>query len=80
MMSFKLIPASKWQMCLLALITLAVSVPPVQPATRFVNHLLIDENLPASLASTLPVACSHATDLGKQPFAPPCGGIRARAV
>jgi predicted nuclease of predicted toxin-antitoxin system len=32
-----------------------------------VNHLLIDENLPASLASTLPLPCSHATDLGKQP-------------
>ena len=31
------------------------------------NHLLIDENLPASLATTLPVACSHATALGKQP-------------
>jgi predicted nuclease of predicted toxin-antitoxin system len=32
-----------------------------------VNHLLIDENLPASLAATLPVECSHATDLGSQP-------------
>jgi predicted nuclease of predicted toxin-antitoxin system len=32
-----------------------------------VNHLLIDENLPASLAATLPIPCSHATDLGKQP-------------
>lgn len=31
------------------------------------NHLLIDENLPASLAKTLPLACSHATDLGEQP-------------
>ena len=31
------------------------------------NHLLIDENLPASLAATLPIPCSHATDLGKQP-------------
>lgn len=31
------------------------------------NHLLIDENLPASLAATLPVPCSHAADLGKQP-------------
>lgn len=30
-------------------------------------HLLIDENLPASLATTLPVICSHATDLGAQP-------------
>lgn len=30
-------------------------------------HLLIDENLPASLATTLPVSCSHATDLGTQP-------------
>jgi len=32
-----------------------------------VNHVLIDENLPASLAVILPVACSHATDLGVQP-------------
>ena len=31
------------------------------------NHLLIDENLPASLAGLLPVSCSHATDLGAQP-------------
>lgn len=31
------------------------------------NHLLIDENLPASLAEILPIACSHATDLGAQP-------------
>ena len=31
------------------------------------NHLLIDENLPASLASLLPLSSSHATDLGKQP-------------
>ena len=30
-------------------------------------HLLIDENLPASLADHLPVSCSHATDLGDQP-------------
>jgi predicted nuclease of predicted toxin-antitoxin system len=30
-------------------------------------HLLIDENLPASLADLLPVPCSHATDLGDQP-------------
>ena len=30
------------------------------------NHLLIDENLPASLASILPVDCSHASILGKQ--------------
>jgi predicted nuclease of predicted toxin-antitoxin system len=32
-----------------------------------VTHILIDENLPASLAATLPVNCSHATDLGDQP-------------
>jgi predicted nuclease of predicted toxin-antitoxin system len=32
-----------------------------------VKHLLIDENLPASLAVILPVSCSHATDLGIQP-------------
>jgi predicted nuclease of predicted toxin-antitoxin system len=32
-----------------------------------VNHLLIDENLPASLAAILPVGCSHATELGLQP-------------
>ncbi|MCH7226430.1 DUF5615 family PIN-like protein [Haloferula sp. A504] len=31
------------------------------------NHLLIDENLPFSLAKHLPVPCSHATDLGRQP-------------
>ena len=31
------------------------------------NHLLIDENLPASLAGILPLDCSHATDLGEQP-------------
>ena len=30
------------------------------------NHLLIDENLPASLAAILPLDCAHATDLGKQ--------------
>lgn len=30
-------------------------------------HLLIDENLPASLADHLPVSCSHATDFGGQP-------------
>ena len=30
------------------------------------NHLLIDENLPASLATILPVDCSHATDIGPQ--------------
>ena len=34
--------------------------------TRFVNHLLIDENLPASLVAILPLDCSHATDLGEQ--------------
>jgi predicted nuclease of predicted toxin-antitoxin system len=32
-----------------------------------VNHLLIDENLPASLADILPLDCSHATDLGERP-------------
>jgi len=32
-----------------------------------VKHLLIDENLPASLALLLPVTCSHATDIGQQP-------------
>jgi predicted nuclease of predicted toxin-antitoxin system len=32
-----------------------------------VKHLLIDENLPVSLAQILPVECSHATDLGAQP-------------
>jgi predicted nuclease of predicted toxin-antitoxin system len=32
-----------------------------------VKHLLIDENLPSSLARLLPVACSHATDIGPQP-------------
>ena len=31
------------------------------------THLLIDENLPASLAQLLPVKCSHATDIGAQP-------------
>ena len=31
------------------------------------KHLLIDENLPASLANLLPVPCSHATDIGQQP-------------
>lgn len=31
------------------------------------THLLIDENLPASLARLLPVTCSHATDLEAQP-------------
>ena len=31
------------------------------------KHLLIDENLPASLAQILPVECSHATDIGPQP-------------
>ncbi len=31
------------------------------------NHLLIDENLPASLADVLPQDCSHATELGAQP-------------
>ena len=31
------------------------------------KHLLIDENLPASLASLLPVPCSHATDIAQQP-------------
>ncbi len=30
------------------------------------KHLLIDENLPISLAGLLPVECSHATDLGTQ--------------
>ena len=30
------------------------------------KHLLIDENLPASLANLLPLACSHATDIGQQ--------------
>jgi predicted nuclease of predicted toxin-antitoxin system len=32
-----------------------------------VNHLLIDENPPASLAGVLPPDCSHATELGPQP-------------
>jgi len=32
-----------------------------------VKHLLIDENLPASLALLLPVTCSHATDVAQQP-------------
>lgn len=31
------------------------------------NHLLIDENLPASLAGILPLGCTHATSLGSQP-------------
>lgn len=31
------------------------------------KHLLIDENLPASLARGLPVACSHATEIAPQP-------------
>lgn len=31
------------------------------------KHLLIDENLPASLARDLPIACSHATDIAQQP-------------
>ena len=31
------------------------------------KHLLIDENLPASLARGLPVNCSHATDIAQQP-------------
>lgn len=31
------------------------------------THLLIDENLPISLAKLLPVECSHATDIGTQP-------------
>ncbi len=31
------------------------------------KHLLIDENLPSSLASLLPVETTHATDLGSQP-------------
>lgn len=30
------------------------------------KHLLIDENLPISLARLLPIDCSHATDLGTQ--------------
>jgi predicted nuclease of predicted toxin-antitoxin system len=34
--------------------------------TRVVKHLLIDENLPASLASILPVDCSHASELCEQ--------------
>jgi predicted nuclease of predicted toxin-antitoxin system len=32
-----------------------------------VNHLLIDENLPASLAHILPLVSSHATNLGERP-------------
>jgi predicted nuclease of predicted toxin-antitoxin system len=32
-----------------------------------VKHLLIDENLPTSLAKQLPGECSHATDIGTQP-------------
>jgi predicted nuclease of predicted toxin-antitoxin system len=32
-----------------------------------VKHLLIDENLPASLARGLPVAYSHATEIAPQP-------------
>lgn len=31
------------------------------------KRLLIDENLPDSLARRLPVECLHATDLGEQP-------------
>lgn len=31
------------------------------------KHLLIDENLPASLAQLFSVECSHATDIGPQP-------------
>jgi predicted nuclease of predicted toxin-antitoxin system len=31
------------------------------------THLLIDENLPASLVDVLPLDCSHATELGAQP-------------
>lgn len=31
------------------------------------KHLLIDENLPASLAGILPLDCTHATRLGAQP-------------
>jgi len=34
---------------------------------RLVTHLLIDENLPASLAAGLPIICSHACDLGARP-------------
>ena len=30
-------------------------------------RFLIDENLPATLATKLPVVCMHATDLGEQP-------------
>lgn len=30
-------------------------------------RFLIDENLPATLATSLPVPCMHATDLGGQP-------------
>lgn len=36
-------------------------------STRIVKHLLIDENLPASLAEILPIHCTHATSLGAQP-------------
>ena len=39
----------------------------VHRLARFVKHLLIDENLPASLATLLPVPCSHATAIGPQP-------------
>lgn len=31
------------------------------------SKLLIDENLPATLAAKLPVRCMHACDLGSQP-------------
>lgn len=31
------------------------------------KHLLIDENLPASIANILPVDSSHATDLAERP-------------
>ena len=40
---------------------------PLHRSTGLVKHLLIDENLPVSLARLLPVECSHATDLGTQP-------------
>jgi predicted nuclease of predicted toxin-antitoxin system len=32
-----------------------------------VKRLLIDENLPVSLATLLPLDCCHATELGQQP-------------
>ena len=35
--------------------------------TRLVMHLLIDENLPASIARILPVDSSHATDVAERP-------------